>query len=75
MIETTTVDSGAASPKFGGQNVLTFGEQQYFCLGRRFAKHKLARFAKNLGGMALWAPPWLRLCRNLLTTVSNVPAL
>jgi len=29
---------------------LTLGEQQYFCLGRRFSKHQMTRYAKNFGG-------------------------
>jgi len=40
--------SGVASPKFWGEKYLTLGEQQYFCFGRRFSKHKMARYAKNL---------------------------
>jgi len=34
---------------FGGAKCLILGEQQYFCLGRRFSKHKMIRYAKNLG--------------------------
>jgi len=41
-----------------GPECLTSGEQQQFCLGRRFSKHKMARYAKNSGGMD---PLWLRL--------------
>jgi len=34
-----------SQPKiFGGPKRLTLGEQQYFCLGRRFSKHKMTRF-------------------------------
>jgi len=29
---------------------LTLGEQQHFCLGRRFSKHKMTRYAKSLRG-------------------------
>ena len=35
--------------KWGGE-CLTLGEQQYFCLGRRFSKHKMTKCAKNFGG-------------------------
>jgi len=27
-----------------------FREKQYFCLGRHFPKHKMTRYAKNVGG-------------------------
>jgi len=33
---------------------LILGEQQCFCLGRRFSKHKMTRYAKNL--VAEWLP-------------------
>jgi len=33
----------------GGAKCLILGEQQYFCLGRRFSKHKISRYAKNFG--------------------------
>ena len=39
-------------------------EQQHFCLGRRFSKHKLTRHAKNFGGRDPLAPSWLRLWRS-----------
>ena len=34
---------------FGGAKYLTLGEKQYFCLGRPFSQHKMARYAKNSG--------------------------
>ena len=38
-----------SQPKIlGAAKYLTLGEQQYFCFGRRFSKHKMARYAKNL---------------------------
>jgi len=43
-------------PKIFGGKCLTLGEQQYFCLERRFSKHKMARYAKNFGGMAPGTP-------------------
>ena len=44
-------------PKLLGRpECLTLGELQYFCLGRRFSKHKMARYAKNVGRPCL---PWL----------------
>ena len=46
--------SGVASPKFLGSKSLTLREQRYNCLGRRFSKHKMTRYAKNLGGA--WPP-------------------
>jgi len=47
--------SGVASTKTGGgAKCLILGEQQYFCLGRRFSKHKMTRYAKNFGGE--WPP-------------------
>jgi len=46
----TAISSGVASPIFfGGAKCLTLGEQQYFCLGRRFSKHEMTKYAKNLG--------------------------
>jgi len=46
---------------------LTLDEQQYVCLGRRFSKHKITRYAKNLGGPWPPKPPgWLRLCTGSL---------
>jgi len=42
--------SGVACQKIWGRpKCLTLGEQQYFCLGRRFLKHKMTRYAKKLG--------------------------
>ena len=43
----------------GGQKcreskMFDFGKEQYFCLGRRFSKQKITRYAKNLG--ELWPP-------------------
>jgi len=40
---------------------LTLGEPQYFCLERRFSKHKMTRYAKNFAGHVTLGPPWLRL--------------
>jgi len=37
---------------FFGPKCLISGEQQYFHLGHCFSKHKMTRYAKNLGGMA-----------------------
>jgi len=54
VFSTLALASGAASPKrFWGPICLTLGEQQYFCLWRRFAKHKMTRCAKNWG---TWPP-------------------
>jgi len=47
-----------SQPKIGGPKYLTLGEQQYFYFGRRFSKHKMTRYATNLGWPCL---PWLRL--------------
>ena len=52
--------SDVASPNsLGGSKRMALGEQQYFCLGYRFSKHKM--ISSNLGE---WLPgaPWLRLC-------------
>jgi len=35
---------------------LTLGEQQYFCLGRHFTKHKMTRYVKNFGAWPLGPP-------------------
>jgi len=52
-----TFNHWCSQPKIWvGAKCLTLGEQQYFCLGRCFSKHKITRYAKYLG------PPWLRLC-------------
>jgi len=47
---------------WGGQkcrksNMFDFGEEQYFCLGRRFSKQKITRYAKNLGEIWPLAQP------------------
>jgi len=39
--------SGVTSPKI--------------CLGRRFSKHKMTKYAKNFGGHGPLGPAWLRL--------------
>jgi len=39
---------------------LTLGEQQYFCVGRRFSRHKMIRYAKYLGGNGPLGVSWLR---------------
>jgi len=37
-------------PKIGWRpKFLTLGEQQYFCLGTCFTKHKMTIYPKNLG--------------------------
>jgi len=38
---------------FGGGKCLTLGKQQHFCLGHRFSKHKMTRYAKIWG---VWPP-------------------
>jgi len=35
-------------------------KQQYSCLGHRFSKHKMTRYAKNMEGMTSLLPIWLR---------------
>ena len=40
----------------GGTQCLTLGEQDYFCLGRLFSKHKIITCAKNLRGHGPFAP-------------------
>ena len=40
---------------FGGK-CLTLGKQQHFCLGRRFSKHKMTRYAKILSACPLGSP-------------------
>jgi len=39
-----------ASPKFWKAKCLNLGEQHNFCLGRRFSKHNMTRYANNCGG-------------------------
>jgi len=48
-----------ASPaqNFWGLKCLTSGEQQYFCVGLRFSKHKMTRYVKNSGGHGSMATP------------------
>ena len=42
--------------------IFDLGEQQYFCLGRLFAKHEMTSYSPlKIGGMAPWTPR-LRLC-------------
>jgi len=41
----------------GAGKMFDFGRITVIYFGYRFSKHKKARYAKNLGGMA----PWLRL--------------
>jgi len=38
----------------GDPKFLILGKQQYFCLGRRFSKHKMTRYAKNLATLMEW---------------------
>jgi len=44
-----------------GAKCLTLSEQQYFCLGCLFSKHKMTRYAKNFTGHGPLGPFWLRL--------------
>lgn len=45
-----------------GPNCLTLGEEQHFCLGRRFSKNKMTKYSQNLErGMSAW----LRLCKTI----------
>jgi len=41
----------------GRPKCLTLGEPQYFCFGRRFSKHKMTIYAKNLGWDGPLGPP------------------
>ena len=36
---------------------MSLDEQQYFYKGRRFSKHKMTKYAKNLEGMLPFDPP------------------
>jgi len=36
--------------KVWGEKCLILGEKQFFCLGRCLSRHKMTRYAKNLGG-------------------------
>jgi len=38
-----------------GAKVFDFRWATVFCLGYRLSKHKMTRYAKNVGGMAPWA--------------------
>jgi len=67
-------DSSIASPKFfrwpkdfGGPKCLTLGEQQCFCLGRRFSKNKMTTHAKNFGGMV----PWPLVAKPMVLDISS----
>jgi len=46
VLKSVRTGSGVASAKFFGPKCLTLCEQQYFCLVRRFSKHKITRYAK-----------------------------
>ena len=45
--------------KILGGNMLISGEQQYVCLGCRFSKHKMTRYAENVIVMSPLATPML----------------
>ena len=45
-----------------------FGRITLLCLEKRFSKHKMTIFSKNLGGHGPFGHPWLRLC-----TYSSLP--
>jgi len=45
--------SGVASPKFFGAKMFGFRRVTVFCLRHRFSKHKMTRYAQNLGR---WPP-------------------
>jgi len=42
--------------KFFWEQCLTLGEQQYFCVGRCFSKHKMTRYSRNWGHGLLGTP-------------------
>ena len=77
-----TKNSGIASPKFlegktlGVPECLNLGEQQYFCLGRHFSKHKMNRYAKTFAGHDP-CPPGYAYAKNITewlidcTTIHN----
>jgi len=48
------VQSGAT--KFRGAKMFDFRQATVFCLGYRPSKHKMTRYANNLGGVVPWAP-------------------
>jgi len=43
-----------------GLKCLTLGEQQYFCLGRRFSKYRMTGYGKNFEGT--WPPGYVHAC-------------
>jgi len=49
VLKSVRTGSGVTSAKFFGPKCLTLCEQQYFCLVRRFSKHKITRYAKIMG--------------------------
>jgi len=51
--------SDVTSPKFLGSKSFGF-KRAIFCLGHRLAKHKMTRYARNLGCHEPFVP-WLRL--------------
>jgi len=48
FFSSTPLDSGVASQHFGGGQVLTLSEQQYFFV-HRLSKHEMTRNVTNLG--------------------------
>jgi len=55
--------SGVASPRFfGGTNMLTSSEQQYFVWDTACQSTKRQDMQKKFGGYGPLAPLWLRLC-------------
>jgi len=56
-VTTPLHSSGAVGAKFYGAKMFDLGEQQHFCLGRLFSKHKMTRHAKNFGGRRPLGPP------------------
>jgi len=68
--------SGVGSQNFlKGKNIwaglkcLILGEQQYFCLERRFSKRKITRYAKNFGGMSRPATLMMHSVRKISTAI------
>jgi len=49
---------------FFWEKCLTLSEQQHFCLGRRFSKHKMTKYVKNWGA---WPPGYAYACESALT--------
>ena len=64
--------SAVASPKFLGEQTFDFRRAIVYRLGHHPSKHKMTRYAKNVGGSWLPVTLWLRLCIRQSNTSAQI---